>query len=123
MLLFELEELEDILDILVFQDDPGIFNEESSVEFVETALHLMDEFVSSNPHIISEPDFQDILLEEIKDIFYIQMEDHIETLYDGDDIEDDMNELLDDAFNIFITTFYPDKLQNIYNYEVIEYNN
>lgn len=123
MLLFELEELTDILDSLVFEDDTGIFTEEYAVELVETALHLMDEFIRLNPHIISEPDFQDILLEEIKDIFYIQMEDHIENLYDDDDIEDDMNELLDDAFNIFITTFYPDKIQNIYNYEVIEYNN
>jgi hypothetical protein len=88
MLLFELEELHDILDTLVFEDDLGIFNEEYAVELVETALHLMDEFIRFNPHIISEPDFQDILLEEIKDIFYIQMEDHIENLYDDDDIEE-----------------------------------
>jgi len=123
MLLFELEELHDILDTLVFEDHPGIFTDEYAVELVETALHLMDEFICFNPHIISEPDFQDILLEEIKYIFYIQLEDHIENLYDDDDIEDDINELLDDAFNIFITTFYPDKIQNIYNYEVIECNN
>ena len=106
MLLSELDDLEDILDTLVFEDDPSIFNEEYALELVETALHLMDEFVSSNPHIISEPDFQDILLEEIKDIFYIQMEDHIEELYNGDDIEDDMNDLLQDAFYIFISIFH-----------------
>ena len=72
MLLSELEELENILDSLVFHDEPSIFDEKNAVEFVETALHLMDEFICLNPHIISEPDFHDILLEEIKDIFYIQ---------------------------------------------------
>ena len=122
MLLSELDDLEDILSTLVFEDEPSIFNEKYAVELVETALHLMDEFVSSNPHIISEPDFQDILLEEIKDIFYIQMEDHIEELYNGDDIEDDMNDLLQDAFYIFVSTFYPDKLQNNNLLEYQEFN-
>ena len=37
------------------------------------------------------------------------MEDHIDNLDNGDDIEDDMNELLEDAFNIFITTFHPER--------------
>jgi len=122
MLISELEDLEDILDTLVFEDGPSIFTDKYAIELVETALHLMDEYVSSNTHIISEPDFQDILLEEIKDIFYIQMEDHIETLYNGDDIEDDMNELLEDAFTIFISTFYPDKAQDIHILKCVEYN-
>ena len=123
MLLSDLDILEDILSTLVFEDEPSVFNEDYAIELVETALHLMDEFVLSNSHIISEPDFLDILLEEIKDIFYVQMEDHIEELYNGDDIEDDMNELLEDAFHIFISTFYPDKLQNNNNdSQFIEYN-
>ena len=122
MLLSELDDLEDILSTLVFEDEPSIFNEDYAIELVETALHLMDEFVSSNPHIISEPDFQDILLEEIKYIFYIQMEHHIEELYNGDDIEDDMNDLLQDAFYIFISTFYPDKIQNNNLLEYQEFN-
>ena len=33
-------------------------------------------------------------------------------IFDGDDIEDDMNDLLEDAFNIFITTFYPERSIN-----------
>jgi len=106
--LYELTNLEDIMDTLIFEDEPSIFTDENAIELVETALHLMEEFMIHNPQIISEPDFQDILMEEIKDIFYIQMEDHIENLYSGDDIEDDMNELLEDAFQIFITLFYPE---------------
>jgi putative phage-type endonuclease len=108
----DLEELEDITDKLVFEDEPSIFTEEYAVELVETALYLMDEYMEQHPHAISEPNFHEILLEEIKDIFYVQMEDHIDDLDIGDDIEDDMNELLEDAFNIFITTFHPDKSNN-----------
>jgi putative phage-type endonuclease len=112
MFIYELEDLEDIIDTLVFEDEPSIFTEEYANDLIETALQLMDEYISCNPHSICEPNFNEILLEEIKDIFYIQMEHHIEDLYNGEDIEEDMNELLEDAFNIFISTFYPDKLQD-----------
>jgi putative phage-type endonuclease len=112
MFIYELEDLEDMTDTLVFEDEPPIFTEEYAVELVETALHLMDEYMEQQPHCISEPNFHEILLEEIKDIFYIQMEEHIDDIDYGDDIEDDMNELLEDAFNIFISTFHPDKSQD-----------
>lgn len=118
MLFSELEDLQDIMDTLVFEDEPSIFNEVSAIELVETALHLMDEYIEQNPQIISEPNFHDILLEEIKDIFYIQLEEHIDDLDNGDDIEDDMNELLIVAFNIFITIFHPDKSQDIKDQEI-----
>ena len=114
--LYDLTNLTDILDTLEFEDEPSIFTAEYAVEIVETALHLMDEYIISHPQIISEPDFHEILLEEIKDIFYIQMEDHIE-IEDLDFIEDDMNELLEDAFEIFITTFYPERSINTDNYK------
>ncbi len=102
----ELEELEDILNTLVFEDEPTIFDENYAIELMETALHLMEEYVIDNPSAISEPDFHEDLLEEIKDIFYIQFEEQILA---SDFVEDDMNELLEDAFNIFITTFYPER--------------
>ena len=104
--LSDLEPLEDIMEILVFEDEPNIFNEEHAVEIVETALHLMEEFMAENPTVISEPNFHDILLEEIKEMFYVQMEDHI---LENDYIEHDMNDLLEDAFNIYITTFHPER--------------
>jgi len=114
--IWDLEPLQDILDTLVFEDEPSIFTEEIAIELVETALHLMEEYMKDNPSAISEPDFHEILLEEIKEIFYIQMEEHI---LESDYIEDDMNELLEDAFNIFITTFYPERsLKDNYDDEI-----
>jgi putative phage-type endonuclease len=115
--LFEIEPLEDILDTLVFDDEPSIFSEEYAVELVETALHLMEEYMEQHPNAISEPDFHEILLEEIKEMFYVQMEEQI---LESDYIEDDMNDLLEDAFNIFITTFYPER--SIYTKEDDEGN-
>ena len=105
----DLEDLEDITDKLIFEDEPSIFTEEYAVELVETALHLMDEYMEQHPHAISEPNFHEIILEDIKEIFYVQMEEQIDDLDIGDDIEDDMNELLDDAFNIFITIFHHER--------------
>jgi len=107
-----LNDLEDILDTIVFEDFPSIFTPEYALELVDTALNLMDEFIMDNPQIISEPDFHDILLEEIKDIFYIQMEEHIEDFKNGDQVEDDMNELLEEAFQIFMNSFYPERSIN-----------
>jgi putative phage-type endonuclease len=104
--LLDLEPLEDIMNTLVFEDEPNIFNEEYAIQIVETAFHLMEEFMEENPTAISEPNFHDILLEEVKEMFYVQMEDHI---LDSDYIENDMNDLLEDAFNIYITTFHPER--------------
>ena len=105
----ELPEMEDILNTLVFEDEPSIFDENNAIELMETALHLMEEYVIDNPTAISEPDFHEDLLEEITDIFYIQFEEEI---LRSDFVEDDLNELLEDAFNIFITTFYPERSNN-----------
>lgn len=102
----ELPKLEDILDTLVFEDEPTIFDESNAVELMETALHLMEEYVIDNPSAISDPDFHEDLLEEIKDIFYIQFEEQI---FASDFVEDDLNEILEDAFRIFVTTFYPER--------------
>ena len=111
LFLTDLEELEDISDTLIFEDEPTIFSEEHAIELVETALHLMEEYMTEHPNAISDPDFHEILLEEIKEMFYVQMEDHI---LESDYIEHDMNDLLEDAFNIFITTFHPERsLKNI----------
>ena len=48
--LSDLEPLQDILDTLVFEEyeEPSIFTEEYAVDLVETALHLMDEYMKEN---------------------------------------------------------------------------
>ena len=106
MLISELENLEDVMDTLVFEDEPTIFTEEYALELFETAFKLMYEYIYENPTIVSEPNFDEILLDEIKEIFYVQLEEQINK---SDYIEDDLNDLLDVALNIFIATFHLDK--------------
>ena len=94
------DELQDILEELVFEDEPTIFDEGSTLDLIESALHLMIDYMNQHPTAISEPDFHDEMLEEVKELFYIQFE-HIMT----DLVEEDLDDILDDAFEIFITMF------------------
>jgi len=106
MYMDELESLEDVSESILFEEEPSIFSDEHAVELVETAFHLMEEYMDEHPSLISEPHFHDLLLEEIKDMFYVQFEDHI---LESEYIEDDLNDLLEDAFHIFISTFHPER--------------
>ena len=45
MLFSELEDLKDILDTLIFEDESTIFNEDNTLELIETAFHLMEEYI------------------------------------------------------------------------------
>ena len=106
----ELPELKDILDDLVFEEEPTIFDEELTLELVETAFYLMEEYMNENPTAITEPDFEEIMLEDLKELFYIQFEEEI---LNSDFVEDDLNDILEDVFQIFITTFYPERSQTV----------
>ena len=104
----ELEELQCILNTIKFEDiddEPCIFTEDTIVDFVETILLLMDEYMNENPTIITEPDFYDILQEDIKELLYIQFEEHILSSLD-DSVEEDMDEILYSVFQIYISCFW-----------------
>ena len=105
-----LEELTDISHLLIFEQEPTIFNEECATDFVETAFHLMDEYISQFPNVVSDPDFYNILLEEIHQLCYLQFEEHIMSSFNGDEDDDVMEELIEYAFSVYIDTFYPDKM-------------
>jgi putative phage-type endonuclease len=102
----DLDELEEIIDTLVFEDEPSIFTEEYALEFIETTFHLLDEYMNEHPNVITEPDFQEVLFDEIQEIVYIQFEEHINNC---DIIEDDLEELLEIVFDIYITSFHPER--------------
>jgi putative phage-type endonuclease len=105
----DLIDLENILESLIFEEyepEPFIFDETDALEFIETALYLMEDYMIENPTAISEPDFETNLLEDVKELFNIQFE---EDILKNDWIEDDLNEILEEAFKIFIGTFYPER--------------
>jgi len=101
----DLGELEDITDTLVFHDEPDFFTEENVLELIETTFKLIDEFIENNPTVINEPTnvLNEIILEELNDIFFIQLEDDI---LNDDYLEDELNDILENAINIYIDTFY-----------------
>jgi len=105
----QLLELENILDSLHFEDEiiENIFDcDSNALDLIESALYLMEDYINENPTAISEPDFEEIFLEEIKELFYIQFE---EDILENEWVEYDLNELLEEAFKIFIGTFYPER--------------
>lgn len=108
----DLEELENIVDFLIPEEEPSLFEEEDfSLQLVETALQLMDEYIEEHPHAISEPDFVESFQEEIEELFYAQFEEEI---VNNEQVEEDLNELLDYAFEVFFTTFYQGRSSSIY---------
>ena len=100
----ELEELQNIFDDIIPEEEPLYFiNEENTLDFIEAALIIMDAYIDENPTAVSEPDFTESFIESVKELFFIQFEDHIDL---NEDIEDDMNDILTDAFDIYFETFY-----------------
>jgi putative phage-type endonuclease len=100
----ELPELTDILNDIIPEEEPLFFiDEESTIDFIEAALLIMDNYIEENPTAVSEPDFYDSFVDSVKELFLIQFEEHI---YLNEDIEDDMDDILSDAFDIYFETFY-----------------
>jgi len=54
-----------------------IFSEEHILELIEIFFYLIDDYIKYNPHIINNVGFYNILLEDIQDLFYLQIEDYI----------------------------------------------
>ena len=76
----DMEDLEDILDEIrghdtSSEDDESIVeffpDEEAETDFVESCIALMYDFVDENPQAISEPDFEEQLLENVRELFLI----------------------------------------------------
>ena len=109
----ELELLKDILDSIVPDIEPSIFEEENdATDFIESVLKLMDTYIEENPTAVSEPDFEEIFDEEIRDLIMLQFEDHI---IFNEDAEDDINEMIDKAFEIYYSTFGNERSNGLSN--------
>jgi putative phage-type endonuclease len=104
----ELTELENILEALIFEDEviPIICDENNALDLIESTLYLMEDYMIQNPTVISEPDFEEQFLEDIKELFYIQFE---EDIIENEYIEEELNDLIDEAFKIYIGTFCPER--------------
>ena len=101
---YYLPNLLNVSEEIVPREEDELFHHEShAVDFIETALHLMDIYVKENPSAISDPDFEEDFKESIEEILLIQLEDQI---YLDELTEEDISNLIDDAMEIFLTTIY-----------------
>jgi len=106
-----LEELENSLDDLIIEDLKSVFDSDDYIfDFIETVFLLMDEYVTNDPTAISDPDFNENLFEDIKQIFEVQFEDQFETyMCVFSDDESDMDDLFEYAFQIYISIFLTER--------------
>ena len=101
---YYLPDLVEVSEEIGPREEDELFHQEShAVDFIETALHLMDIYVKENPTAISDPDFEETFKESIEEILLIQLEDQI---YLDELTEEDISNLIDDALEIFLTTIY-----------------
>ena len=117
MIITELEDLKDVLNELFFEEEPPLLTEQTILELIETIFKLMEEYIQENPLVLSEPNFHEIVTEEIKELIHIQFEDQI---LKSDEFEEDLDDILEDAINIYIFTFHPDKTNNANIFEISE---
>lgn len=97
----DLNDLENILDSIEPDEYIPYFNDDNICDFIETVFHLMDEYTEDNPTAISEPDFNEFIKEEVKNILYIQFEDNLQM---NSEFEDELDDIIDDAIELYFLT-------------------
>ena len=93
MLLCDLPPLCDVLDTIELNEDSNYELSELD-DMYESILHLIDEYILDNPTEISEPDFEDTLLDELVELFE-----------DNDD--DDLEDIIEYAMEQYFSTICP----------------
>ena len=94
----DLPVLEDIIDFIEPTNEINM----NSVQIMETMLEMIDAYITENPHAIAEPDFEEILTEEVIDFFFLQIDDY---LFDLE--QDDIEELAEYAVEYYFEFVYP----------------
>jgi len=104
--------LENIIDEIQPEPFTSIFTEDSINELVEYILYTINDYIEENSHLISEPDFDDIIYEDICDILYDQYENYLYPEYYltyNDTVENELNDIIDFTFDIFYICFIPER--------------
>lgn len=90
--------LPNIIDEIV-ADDMSFYSEDEMVELYETCIHLICAFVDENHDLISDPDFHDLLEEDLYDLIFAQFEEAILFEVAEDEICDTVECALSDYFS------------------------
>ncbi len=96
-------------DSINSSNSSNVFDNDHIHEIVENLLVIMEDYINHNPKIVSEEDFEFEFNERIKELFYIQFEDEIKN---NPYFEGDLEDIIDEAFEIFYSTFMPRRSLN-----------
>lgn len=80
-------------------DFEPFINEKCSLDLIESAFHLMEDYLTENPSACTEPDFHETMFDEIRDLFYIQFSP--DTDIHNDLILEELDNILEEAFELF----------------------
>jgi putative phage-type endonuclease len=101
----ELDELKNIIDEITAPDVPT-FTDTTAVDFVETMLEIMETYIKDNPKAVTEPDFQEDFKEHITELIQVTFENE---LMMNEEMENDLELMMEDAFTIFFQTIMPQR--------------
>jgi len=78
--------------------EESIFFEENIDEVFDICLYLIELFVNENPAAISDPDFEEILMDDIYDVLIITFDKDI---FFNDDADDELIEIIEYSVDIY----------------------
>lgn len=100
-----LNELIDITDKIIVED-VKYFNDDEALELYQTCIDMMEEFIKDNPKVITEPDFEEIFDENIKELMNSHFDDD---LFYTEEAEEEMEYIIERAKNDFFKDFIPNR--------------
>jgi hypothetical protein len=106
-----LDELEDVDESEDEQEDDDksfFFNtEQDAEEQIESCLQLMHDYILENPTEMSEPDFEETMVDELKDLIENQYNTFFWLLPDKEIFDAELDEIIGYALSLFYIYFMP----------------
>lgn len=104
MQIIQLEDLINIIDTITVEEEPMLFTESTIVDFSETVLELIDEYIINNPTFISEPDFYEELKDIVLELMCVPFE---QEFFWNPLFKEEMELIIEDILDIFFESIIP----------------
>jgi len=92
------------------EDKSYFFNsEQDAEEQIESCLQLMHDYILENPTEMSEPDFEDTLVDEVKEIIRLQYNMFFWIGTDKEIFESELTEIIGYSLSLFYIYFIPER--------------
>jgi len=97
-------ELIDCFDEIIPDENINFLSEEDELELYEMCSHLMHEFITDHPTIMSEPNFEEIFDENINELVHAHF---IDSIFYTDEAEEEIDEVIEHCKNDFFKHIIP----------------